>query len=453
MLRSEDEKYRKRIILTTIHSVGGVESVLISETFEEAYVSDYVEKYSLESSRKSGLVPFEIVIKELLQVDVDNSIDIKVENIIGPNPDDNSGLFAMPNSDRNDTDNNLYFNGTLYGVGKLIDNLSIGSKGEQVKELQNRLNEFSHESLIVDGDFGGKTEGAVNRFKETYGLGNTAESKGVVGQQTWVYLFPSIQSKNSNEFSDYNQVEEMVKDRLRQTNYYIGDTDYNSALEEFKDVNGISGEVGISAVTFKKIFDGEGTEWKTLPISELRKQIVDIAKSYQNGSKFGIVGYSMYCYNTKTNRFVEPKTSSNNEAKSWVNMRLRWVHLDGASKEKYWLDCSSFVSSVLVDAGVEKVKKRYTTIDLRDNCGFIKIRHEDVKAGDLFIKDGHVRMFIGNNEEAKQDIYKTIECRSFGGVTHAQYVQNVESNQNDIVFEQYTKSDLSAYGAYKILND
>lgn len=59
------------------------------------------------------------------------------------------------------------------------------------------------------------------------------------------------------------------------------------------------------------------------------------------------------------------------------------MHLSGASKTKYWLNCSSFVSSVLVDAGIPKVVRSYTTENLRNtdspNCGFIAINHEDVK--------------------------------------------------------------------------
>ncbi len=117
----------------------------------------------------------------------------------------------------------------------------------------------------------------------------------------------------------------MVKDRLRQRNYYIGDTDYNSALEEFKDANGISGEVGISAVTFKKIFDGEGTEWKrsvavTTPnnvsvISENEKTDAEIMKLI-----FGQDGLSFY-----NNPYANDKYNASKTSKDMVTITVpRW---------------------------------------------------------------------------------------------------------------------------------
>lgn len=44
--------------------------------------------------------------------------------------------------------------------------LQKGSKGDEVKALQERLNELGYSVGTVDGDFGGKTEKAVSKFKE-----------------------------------------------------------------------------------------------------------------------------------------------------------------------------------------------------------------------------------------------------------------------------------------------
>ena len=54
-------------------------------------------------------------------------------------------------------------------LGDLKEVLKKGSKGEEVRELQKRLNDLGA-NLQVDGIFGPKTEAALNEFKEKYGL-------------------------------------------------------------------------------------------------------------------------------------------------------------------------------------------------------------------------------------------------------------------------------------------
>lgn len=61
---------------------------------------------------------------------------------------------------------------------KIMTTIKRGSRGEEVKALQRRLN------LAVDGIFGKLTEEAVREFQRAYGL--TAD--GIVGQQTWQAL-------------------------------------------------------------------------------------------------------------------------------------------------------------------------------------------------------------------------------------------------------------------------
>lgn len=59
--------------------------------------------------------------------------------------------------------------------------LKLGSKGEDVKKLQQRLN------LTVDGDFGKMTESAVKGFQSA----NALTVDGIVGDKTWNKLFPT----------------------------------------------------------------------------------------------------------------------------------------------------------------------------------------------------------------------------------------------------------------------
>lgn len=61
------------------------------------------------------------------------------------------------------------------------------SKGDDVKTLQTLLNKFGY-NLVVDGDFGSTTEGAVKKFQ---GL-NSLVMDGIVGKKTWDALSRNI---------------------------------------------------------------------------------------------------------------------------------------------------------------------------------------------------------------------------------------------------------------------
>ena len=63
--------------------------------------------------------------------------------------------------------------------------LQIGSIGEDVKKVQERLNEIYVEQLKVDGIFGSLTEEMVMAFQEDEGL----VPDGIVGSLTWKALF------------------------------------------------------------------------------------------------------------------------------------------------------------------------------------------------------------------------------------------------------------------------
>ena len=60
-----------------------------------------------------------------------------------------------------------------------------GATGDAVKLLQEHLNWYMDPDINVDGDFGAKTEQAVEDFQAWWGL--TAD--GIVGPLTWTALF------------------------------------------------------------------------------------------------------------------------------------------------------------------------------------------------------------------------------------------------------------------------
>jgi hypothetical protein len=61
-----------------------------------------------------------------------------------------------------------------------------GSKGPEVKQIQQKLKDLGLYLGIVDGDFGGGTESAIIQFKKSRNLG----VDGKVDGQTWGTLFP-----------------------------------------------------------------------------------------------------------------------------------------------------------------------------------------------------------------------------------------------------------------------
>lgn len=69
------------------------------------------------------------------------------------------------------------YSGTYPSV---LPNLKRGSKGTQVKRLQEYLNWFGGYGLAVDGDFGSKTQSAVKDFQKRTGL----EVDGIFGSKS-----------------------------------------------------------------------------------------------------------------------------------------------------------------------------------------------------------------------------------------------------------------------------
>jgi Putative peptidoglycan binding domain len=61
----------------------------------------------------------------------------------------------------------------------------LGSMGEEVKRIQERLAAGGFYKGPLDGEFGGGTEGAVRAFQKARGL----DIDGVVGSKTWVAMF------------------------------------------------------------------------------------------------------------------------------------------------------------------------------------------------------------------------------------------------------------------------
>ena len=64
-----------------------------------------------------------------------------------------------------------------------------GSKGDEVSEVQRRLQALGLYHGPIDGDFDGETEVAVRRFQRERQL----DPDGAVGTNTWRALFPAAE--------------------------------------------------------------------------------------------------------------------------------------------------------------------------------------------------------------------------------------------------------------------
>lgn len=78
--------------------------------------------------------------------------------------------------------------------------ISYGSKGDEVKELQTALNNAGY-SLDVDGSFGSKTQAAVKDYQKK----NNLAVDGIVGNNTWGSLLGSSSASGSASSSTTNK--------------------------------------------------------------------------------------------------------------------------------------------------------------------------------------------------------------------------------------------------------
>lgn len=90
-----------------------------------------------------------------------------------------------------------------------FEELSKGSKGDAVVELQNRLNELGYTVGTVDGDFGGKTEKAIKLFQAD----NELEATGRLDETTYSLLFlPNSIDNNIDDTNTDENARFLVKD-------------------------------------------------------------------------------------------------------------------------------------------------------------------------------------------------------------------------------------------------
>lgn len=121
--------------------------------------------------------------------------------------------------------------------------LQVGSRGDEVKELQETLTKLGYDTKGTDGIFGSNTESAVKSFQSAYGL--TVDGK--VGPATQSAIAKALDYHNKGILtvgSRGSKVSEL-QDNLKKLGYYtkgadgIFGSDTESAVKAFQSAHGL----------------------------------------------------------------------------------------------------------------------------------------------------------------------------------------------------------------------
>ncbi len=92
----------------------------------------------------------------------------------------------------------------------------MGSRGNEVRQIQTRLKDWGYYNGNVDGIYGTQTKNAVIKFQKKHGL--TAD--GIAGKNTLAAIgLPTGTSNSSNSNSDYNLLARVISAEARGETY------------------------------------------------------------------------------------------------------------------------------------------------------------------------------------------------------------------------------------------
>lgn len=121
----------------------------------------------------------------------------------------------------------------------------------------------------MDGYYGEETYKIVNLFKDTYGLINEGENKGVVDNQVWQYLFGGLSGELKYNPDEYSELVRIAQIRLKDLGYDVEATGYFDekmliAVNEYKEANKL-GNTGdwegvIGAQTWSVLFSSDAVK-------------------------------------------------------------------------------------------------------------------------------------------------------------------------------------------------
>ena len=172
------------------------------------------------------------------------------------------------------------------------DVLKRGSKGSEVKKLQNRLKELGYYKNVVDGEYGSGTVTAVKAFQKKNDLTQTGTADKTT--QTKLYSSSAIPATEDTEDDDKDNTSssgtlkkgssgsevKKVQQRLKELGYYssVCDGDYGTktvtAVKAFQKKNDLSQTGECDATTLKKLNSDDavtasgGTQSETLQTNQ-----------------------------------------------------------------------------------------------------------------------------------------------------------------------------------------
>ena len=121
---------------------------------------------------------------------------------------------------------NYPFDEIIQAVNKKEDDtvlLKNGSRGNEVKKLQENLNKLGFNCGTADGIFGVKTEAAVKAFQKANGLA----VDGIAGPKTLSKIEELLKTKSSTSSTDYKKLYEEMKKKYN---------DAKKKLDEIKKI-------------------------------------------------------------------------------------------------------------------------------------------------------------------------------------------------------------------------
>lgn len=140
----------------------------------------------------------------------------------------------------------------------------IGSNGENVVLIQNRLNEIGYNAGTADGFFGQTTYNAVVEFQSDHGL----DADGVIGESSWNILFNS-DAGTYRPFAGIllgvgsaNNDVKLVQEKLNSLGYNAGTADgifgtgTETAVKNYQQAKGLDSDGIVGKLTWDSLFNG-----------------------------------------------------------------------------------------------------------------------------------------------------------------------------------------------------
>ncbi len=177
--------------------------------------------------------------------------------------DSTSGTTGTTTTTTTTTTTNTYTN------GKTNIYLRLGSTGDQVKILQNRLIYLGYLSGTADGVFAETTEAGVVAFQKR----NSLTADGVAGPDTLELLYSSAAKRASSVVAYLGALRlgmtgdgvRGLQQRLKDLNYYTGSVDGDfgqntyAAVVAFQTANNLTPDGVAGKDTLNKLYSGTGT--------------------------------------------------------------------------------------------------------------------------------------------------------------------------------------------------